>query len=159
MRLKIASFSLFVLLCGCSATGQKYSELAPVVSTGKSELVIYRKSQIAASGGCYRIKVDGKEVGILANGGYLRKFVEPGKHIVTAVIGKDLDLEIQTTENSQNFILLSIGLSGISGFPVGTVSVVNASWNVGLVDTPKDFGVKAVQELRESTTTNTCMSK
>ena len=159
MRLNVLIIFLVAFVCGCSATGQKYSELAPVVTGGKSEIVIYRKSQMAASGGCYRVKLDGEQIGILQNGGYLRKFVEPGKHTITAVIEKDLNIEIETKENSQNFIFLNIGLAGLSAFPIGTVSVVNASWNVALIDTPQEFGAKAVQELRESTTLSTCMSK
>ena len=83
---------------------------------------------------------------------------QPSKHSITAVIENDLNIEIETKENSQHFIFLSIGLAGVSAFPVGTVSVVDASWSVGLFDTPKEFGKNAVQELRESTTASTCMN-
>lgn len=85
--------------------------------------------------------------------------MEPGKHTITAVIGKDINIEIETTANSQNFILLSIGLAGISAFPVGTISVVDTSWDVALIDTPKDFGIKALQDLRESTMTSACFNE
>ena len=46
MQLKFLLIFLLVFVCGCSATGQKYSELAPAATSGKSEIVIYRKTNL-----------------------------------------------------------------------------------------------------------------
>ena len=147
------------LLSACSATGPKYSELQKQPLDGKSEIVVYRLSQLAASGGCYRVKVDGVQVGILANGGYVRKIVDPGNHKVSIMLREGLDLEINTQPNETNYIQYNIGVSGMSAFPIGTISVVNMEWDVSLVDTPKDYGLKTVSSLRQSLKSHTCMSE
>jgi len=148
-----------VILTGCSASGIKYQDLVQTELNGQSEIIVYRKSQLAASGGCYRVNVDGKEIGILANGGYLRKTVDPGKHTVSIVLRKGLDLEVETIKDTKSYIEYTIGVSNMSVFPIGTISVVNMGWDVALVDTPKDHGLKTVMNLRESLKTHTCMSE
>jgi len=148
-----------LFLAGCSATGPKYTELHKQPLDGKSEIVIYRLSQFAASGGCYRVKVDDKQIGILANGGYVRKIVEPGSHKVSIVLRSGLDLVIETKPNETNYIQYNIGVSGMSAFPIGTIAVVNMDWDVSLVDVPKNQGLNTVSNLRQSLKTNTCMSE
>ena len=154
----ISTVFIAIFLSACSASGIKYSEIVQTELNGQSEIIVFRKSQLAASGGCYRINVDGKEIGILANGGYLRKMVEPGKHVVSISL-KELDFEIETIENTKSFVEYNIGLNGMSAFPIGVISVVSMDWNVAFVDTPKDYGLKAVSNLRESLKTHTCMSE
>ena len=150
---------MIFLLSACSASGPRYSELPKEPLNGRAEIIVYRLSQIAASGGCYRVEIDDSRIGILANGGYLRQIVEPGKHKVSIVLREDLDLEIETKPNETNYIQYNIGLAGMSAFPLGTLSVVNMDWNVSLVDTPKDHGLKTVRNLRQSLKTHTCMSE
>lgn len=126
---------------------------------GKSAIVVYRLSQLAASGGCYRVDIDDSHIGILANGGYLRQVVEPGKHKVSIVLRESLDLEIETKPNETNYIQYNIGLQSMSAFPAGTLFVVNADWNVSLVDMQKEYGERIVSNLRQSLKTHTCMSE
>ena len=156
-RILIVTSLLF--LSACSATGPRYSELPEEPLEGKSEIVVYRLSQLAASGGCYRVSIDDTPIGILANGGYVRKIVPPGKHKVSIILKDSLDLEIEAKPNETNYIQYNIGLGGMSAFPVGTLSVVNMDWNVSLVDVPKDHGKKTVSNLRQSLKTHTCMSE
>ena len=136
-----------IILSACSASGIKYSEIVQTELNGQSEIIVFRKSQFAASGGCYRINVDGKEIGILANGGYLRKRVAPGKHVVS-ITQQDLALEIETKQNMKSFVEYNIGLNGMSVLPIGVISAVSMDWNVAFVDTPKDYGLQAVSTLR-----------
>lgn len=100
---RITIIAMIFLLSACSASGPRYSELPKEPLNGRAEIIVYRLSQIAASGGCYRVEIDDSRIGILANGGYLRQIVEPGKHKVSIVLREDLDLEIETKPNETNY--------------------------------------------------------
>ena len=159
MNRPIVLIFVVILLSACSATGPKYSALPKQPLNGKSEIVVYRLSQLAASGGCYRVNVDGESIGILANGGYVRRIVEPGSHKISIVLREGLDLDIDTKPDETNYIQYDIGVNSMSAFPIGTISVVNIAWDVSLVDTPKDYGLNTVNNLRQSLKTHTCMSE
>ena len=58
----ISTVFIAIFLSACSASGIKYSEIVQTELNGQSEIIVFRKSQLAASGGCYRINVDGKEI-------------------------------------------------------------------------------------------------
>lgn len=157
--LRIFSVLLVMSIVGCSATGPRYHELDKKPLNGKSEIVVYRIKQFGASGGCYRVIINDEQIGILASGGYLRAIVDPGKYSIWTSAAEDILLEVETKPDQVNYIQLNIGVAGVSAFSVGYASVVNMNWNVSLVDVPKEYGLEAVSNLRQSLKTHTCMSK
>lgn len=69
------------LLAGCGATGAKFSEIkSPPSSTGA--IYVYRLSNFVAGASAPILVIDGKEVANLRNGGYIRRELAPGHHVV-----------------------------------------------------------------------------
>lgn len=88
------------LLASCTLTGSKFTPLESAESQ-HGVLYVYRPSNYDMGLMSALITLDGKQVAVLENGGYVALIVEPGKHTITqkwkaGVLGNS-DLEGATT--------------------------------------------------------------
>src|SRR6266852_3344840 len=77
--------ALLGAMSGC-ASGPKFSGLEQTAQ-GKADIYVYREAAIFAAIQDFEIAIDGRKVGNLANGSYLKIQVGPGAHLVRASTG------------------------------------------------------------------------
>jgi len=81
LRIRIFLVALLLLttalLGGCSSTGPIYQTHRPIAH-GTSQIVIYRGDEFFQGGIPYLVKLDGKAVAVLRNGGYSVIAAAPG---------------------------------------------------------------------------------
>lgn len=79
-RIVVLLFSL-ALLCGCAATGPKYSEnqsAMPALDSGSARIFFFRKSRFMSSLSDAEIHINDDKVGECANGAYFYTDTKPG---------------------------------------------------------------------------------
>ena len=147
-------------LCSCSATGPRYSEIPEVNLSGKSEIIIFRESKFVASVSKYCINIDGKTIGVLSNGGFLRVVVEHGSHLISipSIIRKSppTELQIETTENGKTYLLHSIDLASMFVIPIGNFTAISSSWDKKLAEMPEEYWLANSAKFREAKNTDVC---
>jgi hypothetical protein len=142
---------LFILiLAGCAAGGEKYREMPSSANAGKSQMVLFRKSQFANGGQCFVVKVDGAEIGTLSNGGYLRAWVTPGPHRVTmrvrVVTRDEIYLDWNAEADGTKFFEYAVSNRGVA-------NGVESHYEISPVS--KVYALENLQELHEAT--NACL--
>jgi hypothetical protein len=70
-----------VLLSGCSSTGAIYREHRDIAPDG-AQIVIFRPDEFFQGGIPYLVTIDGKESGVLRNGGFSVLGVAPGTVVI-----------------------------------------------------------------------------
>ena len=143
---------LIIMVSACSARGPIYNETPDKDLAGQSQIVVYRNKQFAASGSCYRIKIDGELLGSLESGSYLKKTVSAGPHVVSVELGDGINLPITTAESTKNYVLLDMAIRDLSTFGVGTAQTVDLTWNIALIDAPNAIALPVLSKLNESST-------
>lgn len=71
-----------LIACGCAATGERFSGLRSP-SDAEAQVVLYRPDLLRGSAASHTVYIDGYEVGVLRNAGWLISQVRPGTHSVT----------------------------------------------------------------------------
>lgn len=140
-----------VALQGCSATGPKFTNVANV-DTGESLIYIYRNSAFLKALTYPFVYVDGKEIGPLRNGGYLKSVVEPGEHEVVIKgqifpgdwVQDPIKLNVVTSSTEPTFIKLWLGDAEL--IPGSYITL--ASSNAAVVE--PEFGLKEIKQCRYS---------
>jgi hypothetical protein len=143
-RLPLLAMALVFLVLtatGC-ASGPKFAGLEPVPA-GKSDIYLFRKAKIFASGTSYDIFLDNTKVGTLLNGGYLRFTVAPGSHVIRAETSlifstAKRDTQIQVNAGERSFVALTI-YTGTSG--------VQNTWGYALGETTAEFALRELPDL------------
>ncbi|OZG74046.1 hypothetical protein BTA51_09755 [Hahella sp. CCB-MM4] len=79
----LAILLLVFFIQGCGAKGPIYGEVQYQRDESKAEVYAYRLKRTVGALDCYEVKLDGEVTGELSNGGYLRREVMPGKHVVS----------------------------------------------------------------------------
>ncbi|ARN72654.1 hypothetical protein BST96_00105 [Oceanicoccus sagamiensis] len=90
-----------MVLGGCAASGPVFVKPESVPAE-KSLVYFYREMGFVASAVCFTIFIDGREIGCLKVGGYLRAEVDPGESIIVASY-KDGDERVQPLSLQKNF--------------------------------------------------------
>lgn len=82
LRLLVLALALFI--SACSATGQKYTEMAastPAVAPDKARVYFYRKDAFMLGGRSAPISINGVIAGECANAGFFYTDLKPGNHV------------------------------------------------------------------------------
>lgn len=118
MRILFTVISV-AMIFGCAASGPRYSDMSFETTPGLSEVYIYRLNKFVDGGSCYEISIDGKPIGVLGNGGFLRKEISPGKHTVSIpmVDKNSLELLFDSEESEPVYIQFNVSLSSSSAIP------------------------------------------
>lgn len=159
--LLLTVISTVLVVTGCaSATGTLYSEMPSYKSSEKFELTIFRQKQFTDGGSCYVVLLDGSEWGVLANGGFLKTFVEPGEHTITIphLDDKELEVLVQSSHADANFVEYGANLEGVGVIPAGyaTISMVNMSFD--MVEVESGYAIQRLAELRDSSEERRCLT-
>lgn len=114
-----------LLLTACSATGPRFDmNKTEAVSSTDSHLYMFRESAFIESGTYPVVIVDGKEIGELRNGGYLRTVVKPGFHRIVVQSGglvrgqwihSPKQMQLKTAPGTRSYVQLSLRTTGSSG--------------------------------------------
>lgn len=136
--MKAIIFSIILTCCiGCSVGIQhgltKDFPRDPDISNGQN-LIVIRESQFVGGGTLMQLLVDSKAVAGIASGEYVRLYLEPGLHIISARIftGRTGYLPIQIPPTGTKFYELSMNLSGELNF-----LEINAKQATNLMDGKK----------------------
>lgn len=127
------------------------------VITNKAQIVIFRKHQFTAGGACYKIFLDEKQYGVLANGGFIIYDVEPGLHSISVMDNK-LNLPINVEAGKRYYIEYSILLSDLSAIPVGVATSVSIGFDFYLANVTSSHAMQLLPKLKDSSVKYTCMS-
>lgn len=157
--MKFGLIAIFAfLLTGCGASGPAFEQINLDSNQSKSEIIVFRKNQFVDGGSCYQVNVNGKELGILANGGFLRTIVDPAKHKIVLFSVRDnvLELEVSSTEHSTNYIEYNTSLAGGHFLPIGSVVSFSTSFDSSLAEVEPEYALTILKDLKESSKTS-CM--
>jgi hypothetical protein len=108
-----------VILSGCSAGGTKFTESKFTKTPNQTEIFVFRLDKLAASGSCYEIGLNDNAIGVLGNGGFIRKEVSPGKNIISVPMSDktNLELNFDGKENETLYFQFSIALNDAKAIP------------------------------------------
>jgi len=150
----------FVLLVGCGARGPAYSEMATVELNNKSAIIVFRKDQFVDGGSCYGVRINGKEIGVLANGGFLRVLVEPGQNdiLIPHVNDKKLNIAVTAELGKTTYVEYSSLLEDIYIIPVGSFAATNARFHNTLAQVKSEYAISELQNLKDSSGKPSCMA-
>ena len=150
--------SLFIvvtltLLSGCGAGGAKFSGLENPAKD-MAQVYIYRPSAFVQSGNFPDVALDGKEIGQLKNGGFLRFNAPAGKHTISLSgnmmqwIHRDANIPVTLKAGETNFYKLTVSMGGSgSGVNIGFGQV----HGFGFVQiTDENVALKDLSELNDS---------
>ena len=154
MRLLISFCAL--IFSGCGATGKFYNELSALEKGGQAEVVIFRKSQLTGAAACLIAKIDGKEIGLLGNGGFLRALVTPGRNSISMINPYGLSpitIDLSTTGDRSTFVE---HLSSVSHGMI--VPFTSVSFSRSMIEVSSEYALKTLQDLRDSSLKPSCMA-
>jgi hypothetical protein len=159
-----------VMIMGCSASGPRYSDLSFEKTPGLSEVYIYRLNKFVDGGSCYEISIDGKPVGILGNGGFLRAEISPGKHTASIpMINKNsLELLFDSEESETVYLQFNVSLNSSGGIPESEIISTRADYTYSqgelmnfnnlLVQVNSEYAIENLSSLRDSSEKVSCMA-
>ena len=154
MLIRLLVLGLVLVVAGCGATGKTYSEISALEKNGKAEIVVFRPKRFVDSGHCSILKINDAEAGILANGGFFRTLVTPGKTSVSVPVptGRFIQLEVDSKADASTFIEYSLSTRrGIA--PSGAVAIITTH-TIAQVTARHASG--ELQTLRESSDSKWC---
>lgn len=155
---------------GCSASGPKYGEISFERSPGLTEVYIFRLNKFVDGGSCYEINLNGESVGVLANGGFIRKEINSGDYIVSIpMINKEnLDLKLTAKPNESVYIQFNVALNTSKGIPDSEIiskrsdyfysEAALLNYNNLLVQVRPDYAIQKLESLKDSSVKRSCMA-
>ena len=112
--MSLLSIGLMIAISGCSATGSKF--VKPKAPTkNKGMLYVYRPSSLFGAGMYYDVRVDGKVIGTVRNGGYIAKELSLGKKTLSAKTEAVTSIPIIIRKNQTTCVKAGIGLGVLVG--------------------------------------------
>ncbi|MEZ5530367.1 MAG: DUF2846 domain-containing protein [Porticoccaceae bacterium] len=149
MKIRILTILCFMLLAGCAATGQKFPGIT-AFSEATSTLYIFRESKLQSAAYCPAMYLEGKKVGCLKNGGYIRVEISPGKHLLEVrksafLIGDEPSIEFSSSSGEVIFIEWTTSIVDIMVTPA--VGIAASEW---LVQRSKIEASNKLKNLNES---------
>lgn len=152
--LKASALITALLITGC-ATGEKFT--SPKLGDPKNSIVyLMRKSQYLGALICRDVALDGKTVGCIQNGGFLRLEVTAGPHTISVLKASRSDWANETSID-QNYEAGTIhyyewtnSLNHLSVVPLGGNAIINGQAGAALVRHDPESAASMLKELRNS---------
>lgn len=141
-----------LLLSGCSATGAKFQGLEKPDSDA-GEIVVYRPDRLVRGGVAYYVHLDGKEVGMLKNAGFVALRTTPGTHVVLMKAGlQDFFMKARTAEvvllaGERKFLRFE---PSITGSPIILPNVAYVPVGFGFIAVPEGQAAIELRDLNQS---------
>ena len=172
---RISGITICFLLVGCAAGGALYNENNEKFAEGstKSLIIIFRENQHVSGGACYKVYLDGQKTGVLANGGFLKIYVEPGRHAISLLDNK-LNLPLQMEAGEKNYVKYSISKEELPPTAIGAETSVNFSkstyfstgvlysyqfgLNYYLAHVTSEYAIGLLPQLKDSSSSYTCLN-
>lgn len=159
--MKFKLFIILVAICvistGCASGGALYSDKPFTDSSSSAQIIIFRKHQFTGGGACYKVLLDKKDSGVLANGGFIVFDVEPGFHRLS-VQDEKLGLDINAEAGKRHYVEYSISLSELGAMPVGTATSVTIGFDFYLAHVTSTYAMQMLPKLKDSSVKFTCMN-
>lgn len=108
-----------IMLTGCAAGGPKFTESKFTKNPMQTEIFVFRLDKFVDGGGCYEVGLNDNPIGVLANGGFIRKEVNPGKHVIAVpMINKThLEVSFEGKENETLYFQFNVALNDPNAIP------------------------------------------
>jgi hypothetical protein len=137
-------------LTGCAASGAKFHSLSKTPSES-SEIIVYRPDRFIRGGASYQIHLDGQQIGILKNAGFIKIRTTPGSHILELKGGF---MQASFRDIKTNVVSLS-GERKIYRFePIASGPIILASAYIGVTFSlslvPEEVAIVELTDLKES---------
>lgn len=159
--MKFKFFLVIAILCtmlmGCASGGALYSEKSIVNASNNAQIILFRKHQFTAGGACYKVYLDTKNYGVLANGGFIISDVEAGLHSISVKDNK-LSLPINIEAGKKYYIEYSISLSELSAIPIGSATSVSVGFDFYLANVMSSYAMQFLPKLKDSSVKYSCMN-
>jgi hypothetical protein len=154
MVMRLLTIVLVLVVAGCGATGKTFHETPALEKNGKAEIVVFRPKRFGDSGECSIVKINDKEAGILANGGFLRILVVPGKTSVSVPVstGRIIKLEVDSKADASTFVEYRLS-TRLSSAPVGAIAYTTTHT---IAEVAAQRASSELQNLRESSDSRWC---
>lgn len=158
-----------VILSGCAAGGTKFTESKFTKNPKKTEIYIFRFEQFFANGACYEIGLNEKSIGVLGNGGFIRKEVSPGNNTISVPMSDKipLSLNFDGKENETLYFQFNVALNDTKAIPDsniisngGDYTDINGALmhvNSLFVQVEERYALNELKLLRDSSAKVTCM--
>lgn len=149
---------IIFLATGCATKGEKFKETSNF-DQGKSEIVIFRKDKFAGGGSCQHVTLDGKEIGILQSGGFIKSFVDSGEHNISLKRKATTGSSVSTVAGKTYYLEYLTSSGGIFPIPIGSfVTIVSTlQFRIDLVS--KEYAMNYLPELHDSLPSHGCFSE
>lgn len=160
--------SLF--LAACTANGTRFEEANFSFTEGKGELYIFRLNKFVDGGSCYEFSVDGRPIGVLGNGGFLRIEIDPGEHFVSVpMINKEyLQLSIEQSVENATYLQFNVSLNSEGSIPESVIISKKSDYKYSqspvlkfnnlLVQVASEYALNQLKDLRDSSVGASCMA-
>jgi hypothetical protein len=108
-----------ILLSGCAAGGPKFTESKFTKNPKKTEVFVFRLDKFVDGGSCYEIGINDNSIGALANGGFIRKEVAPGNHVIAVPMLNKTHLKVnfEGKENETLYFQFNVALNDTNAIP------------------------------------------
>ncbi len=158
-----------VIVLGCAASGPRYSDMSFEKTPGLSEVYIYRLSKFVDGGSCYEISIDGKPIGVLGNGGFLRAEISPGEHTVSIpMVDKNrLELLFDSEESKTVYLQFNVSWNSSGGIPESEIISKREDYTYSqgalmnfnnlLVQVNQEYASENLSSLKDSSGKVSCM--
>lgn len=167
---KILILLSFVILYSCAAGGSKFSEINFEKPLDSAEIYVFRLNKFVDGGSCYEAKIDDEVIGVLANGGFIRKVVKPGAHEVAIpmINGERLNLAVSASSGESIYIQFNVALNSANGIPQEQIISTKSDYKYTqgelmnfynlLVQVKPDYALQQMQALKDSSVKASCMA-
>jgi hypothetical protein len=144
-QVRLASLLVLPFFLGaCAAYGPAFTG-ATAPSPDRGAIYIYRPTAFAAGGTTQPILIDGVQVAVMKNGGYLRRELEPGHHTVEVQGFQPAGVDVTIDPGKTLFFRYTIESQG--GQHIYGSLLFNYNWKRSLDNIPPDI---ALIELKET---------
>jgi len=161
---------ILVIINGCAAGGAKFGEIQFIKNDKLSEIFVFRLDKFVAGGSCYEIGIDKNSIGVLGNGGFIRKELSAGNHIITIpMIDKSqLNLSFDTDAMQTKYFQFNVALNDTKAIPESEIlsKKLDYTFSQGellhfdtvFVQVRPEYAIKELQSLRDSSEKVSCMA-
>ncbi len=153
--INILIFILTLVLVGCSATGEKFSE-ATLINQETATVYFLRQSKFLGAAGCRDVLIDGNKVGCIKNAGFLKVEVLPGKRLINLPKVTENDwanetsVEIEAEAGQLYFLEWTHELEDFYVIPAGAVVITGGETKASIIKHKKGSALPILNQLRDS---------
>jgi hypothetical protein len=158
MKYKIHIICLLAaMVSSCATNTAKFAE-TPAIDKNKSEIVIFRKDKFAGGGSCQLVTIDGKEIGVLQSGGFIKVLVDPGDHNIILKKKAPTRATLTTTGGKTYYLEYLTASGGIFPIPIGPVVTIVSTLQFKVDLVSKDYAMTYLPDLKDSLPSHGCFS-